>query len=232
MYKLTDIPNCQSAMGRGIAAFFATLMLVLAGFALPANAQSATDAPVAGAAAPAGAAGEATPADTEAVAAEADKAVEAILADDRVGGNEYPSLFFTKEERLAIEIALEKSGVVVDLQTIGRILGDEDDICLTCALEDEVEGEDTGPKVPTGPREIELAGVLYFSPYDWTIWLNGERVTPYFIPEEVIKLDVTRNNVYIEWFDRFYDRILRVNLRPHQTFYMDANVILSNQPSP
>lgn len=162
--------------------------------------------------------------------ADTDAAVAEIIGDQTAGGDAFPSLFFTREERRAIELALEE-GNVLDVTEIPNILGEEE--CLTCALEDGPGGEeDTGPKVPTGPREIKLAGVLYFSAYDWTIWLNGERVTPYFIPDEVIKLDVTRNNVYIEWFDEFYDRILRVNLKPHQTFYMDANVILPNQPSP
>lgn len=223
MQKLTNIMTGAFA-GRGFLCAFAAALVVLA-LAAPKNAlaQAAGSQQSGAPAADAQAAGDADVVD--------DAAVAAMLGEEERGSLDFPSLFFSEEERRAIELALEKGGVL-DLSEISVALGEED--CLTCAIEGEGEegGVDEGPKIPKGPREIELAGVLYFSAYDWTIWLNGERVTPYFIPEEVIKLDVTRNNVYIEWFDRFYDRILRVNLRPHQTFYMDANVILNNQPSP
>lgn len=76
-------------------------------------------------------------------------------------------------------------------------------------------------------REIRLAGIVYGGKSDWTIWLNGERVTPSAIPEQVMDLRVYKDYIEVKWYDRYTNQIFPLRLRAHQRFNMDMRIFLS-----
>lgn len=83
-----------------------------------------------------------------------------------------------------------------------------------------------GQTIDAGPRYIELAGIAYVDRNDWVIWLNGERITPNNIPEQIIELKVHNDYINIRWHDPAYQRIVVFVLRPHQRFHLDTGMIL------
>jgi hypothetical protein len=111
--------------------------------------------------------------------------------------------FFTLYQYLLLEEA--KQGIM-----IGHVdLGDE-------AVEDR----------PRGIREISLGGIAYNSEDSWTVWLNGKRITPKALPEEVKELKVKKDHIEIRWYDAFSDQIFPIRLRPHQRFNLDGRIFL------
>jgi hypothetical protein len=81
-------------------------------------------------------------------------------------------------------------------------------------------------KPPPEEREIKLGGIVYKSAKDWTIWLNGERVTPGALPKEALDLKVRENYIEIKWFDEYTNQIFPLRLRPHQRFNIDTRIFL------
>lgn len=86
-------------------------------------------------------------------------------------------------------------------------------------------GDDGQPRQP-GIRELVLGGISYVSAGDWTIWLNGQRITPDALPEQVHDLRVTGEYIDLKWYDAFTNIIFPVRLRPHQRFNLDTRIFL------
>lgn len=87
------------------------------------------------------------------------------------------------------------------------------------------DGKKDDAPIDRGRRILTLAGVVYQSPQDWTIWLNGERVTPRNIPENIRSLTVNVDHVRLRWFDKAENRIVNITLRPHQHYNLDLDTI-------
>lgn len=79
---------------------------------------------------------------------------------------------------------------------------------------------------PRGIRELTLGGIVYAGSKDWTIWLNGQRVTPDSLPEEAIDLKVKNKYIELKWFDTYTNLIYPIRLRPHQRFNLDTRIFL------
>lgn len=128
------------------------------------------------------------------------------------------SLFFTEAElqilRQAQQGVLDSSINAIATEAVSTTA--EDGAATT---EQEVQPIDRGRRILT------LAGVVYQSPKDWTIWFNGERVTPRNIPENVRSLTVHSDHVRVRWFDRAENRIVNITLRPHQHYNLDLDTI-------
>lgn len=77
-----------------------------------------------------------------------------------------------------------------------------------------------------GPREISLGGIVYLGAKNWTIWMNGQRVTPDALPKQVIDIQVEKQFVQLKWFDSYNNLIYPVRLRPHQRFNLDSRIFL------
>lgn len=113
----------------------------------------------------------------------------------------HESLFFTDSELQTIMLATQ--GYVADAPD---------------AKKDEQE-------LDRGRRILALSGLVYQSSADWTIWLNGERVTPRNIPENVMGLVVKPDHIRLRWLDKATNRIVNVMLRPHQQYNLDLDLI-------
>ena len=75
-------------------------------------------------------------------------------------------------------------------------------------------------------RDLMLSGILYHGEDDWIIWLNGLRITPNAIPEEVMELRVYKTYIEVKWLDPYTEQIFPIRLRPHQRFNLDARIFL------
>ncbi len=77
-----------------------------------------------------------------------------------------------------------------------------------------------------GLRELSLGGIVYQGADDWTIWFNGQRVTPRAWPEQVQGLTVRKNYIDVQWYDPYTNVVFPVRLRPHQRFNLDSRIFL------
>lgn len=83
-------------------------------------------------------------------------------------------------------------------------------------------GEDKKPE----NRDLSLNGIVFVNDEDWTIWLNGMRVTPSAIPREIIDLRVYKEFIEVKWLDDYTNQIFPIRLRAHQRFNLDARIFL------
>lgn len=125
----------------------------------------------------------------------------------------YSSVLFTYWEHQAIRDARNSMGVV-------RAPSEAE------LAKDLNQKNEVGPKPPTEERDISLGGIVYVAAEDWTIWLNGQRVTPKAIPSEIIDLKVYNEYIELKWFDEYTNRIFPIRLRPHQRFNIDTRIFL------
>jgi len=132
----------------------------------------------------------------------------------KFNADSFPSLLFTYWEQVAIEDARRSRGLN-RAPTEAELLRD---------LEDD--SEDILQPPPPEKRNIELSGIAYKARKDWTIWLNGERVTPDAIPEEALDLKVFKEYIEIKWFDEYTNRIIPIRLRANQRFNIDSRIFL------
>ena len=79
---------------------------------------------------------------------------------------------------------------------------------------------------PRGPREIAMGGIIYQSENDWTVWINGEKITPDRIPEEILDIRVYRDTVRLKWFDAYTNQVFPVKMKSHQRFNIDTRIFL------
>jgi len=124
-----------------------------------------------------------------------------------------PSLLFTPEEVTVIQRAMAGFNAALPGTEDGEDGEDGED-------EDE-EGVD-----PRAHRKIKLSGISYISPEVWTVWINEMRILPGYLPPEIVSINVKKDRVLLEWYDRVTDTIITLTLRPHQVYDMDTGIIL------
>lgn len=90
----------------------------------------------------------------------------------------------------------------------------------------EFNGFDDEEKVKPKNRDVSLSGIVYVNPNDWTIWLNGKRVTPHAIPEEIMDIQVYKEYIEVKWLDEYTNQIFPIRLRAHQRFNLDTRIFL------
>ncbi len=77
------------------------------------------------------------------------------------------------------------------------------------------------------PRIVSMSGLIYTGPQDWTFWLNGVRVTPDKMMDELQNLYVTKHYIDFSWLDRQTNQLYPLRLRPHQSFHLDTKVFFT-----
>ncbi|MBL1147297.1 MAG: hypothetical protein HND56_09155 [Pseudomonadota bacterium] len=85
---------------------------------------------------------------------------------------------------------------------------------------------DTQSNKPKKPRILKLSGVLYKSPEDWVVWLNGQRVTPKNILPEIINIEVEPTKIHLKWFDYGFNDVIFITLRPNQFYDIETGLLL------
>ncbi|TNE32042.1 MAG: hypothetical protein EP349_02555 [Alphaproteobacteria bacterium] len=85
---------------------------------------------------------------------------------------------------------------------------------------------DTQSNKPKKPRILTLSGVLYKSPDDWVVWLNGNRVTPKNQLPEIINIQVEPTKIHLKWFDYGFNDVIFITLRPNQFYDIETGLLL------
>lgn len=117
-----------------------------------------------------------------------------------------PSLFFSPDEVAAIEAALWRRAQVRTPEAVAPL--------------------------PTAvPRSLRLGAIIRFGPDRWTIWLNGERVTPANLPDAVRAIAVRPDGVTLDWFDARRGTLVQVALRPYQEILLDSGEVRPFDPA-
>lgn len=93
----------------------------------------------------------------------------------------------------------------------------------------ELQQGETGAPPVKGVREIGVGGIAWRNVKEWTVWLNGQRITPDAIPKEVMDIRVKKDYVELKWFDSYTNLIFPVRLRPHQRFNLDSRIFLPGE---
>lgn len=114
----------------------------------------------------------------------------------------------------------EKS--VVEVQEVPDLKPPEPKVTTEPAPEQEKFVPPTEPSI----RELYLSGIAYNGPKSWTIWLNGSRVTPATVPEEIFRINVEDEYVELIWHDKQTHNVFPIRLRPNQRFNLDARMFL------
>lgn len=128
-----------------------------------------------------------------------------------------PSLLFNYWEQTAI-VEAKKSAASEGFK---RTVTDDE---IQRAMDEPLDKERVKP--PPEEREIKLGGILFTTKDEWTIWLNGERVTPDALPEEIIDLRVYKHYIDMKWQDEYTRRLYPIRLRAHQRFNLDSRIFL------
>lgn len=136
---------------------------------------------------------------------EVDVPVLSIQDDTKV--SEIPSLFFTPEALALIKDAIEGLN--------------------TSTLADVGASSEKDP----GIRELALGGIVFKTDDNWTIWLNGRRITPDTIPGEIFDMTVYKEFVDLKWYDAYTNRLFPVRLRANERFNLDSRLFLTGTHS-
>lgn len=139
----------------------------------------------------------------------------------------FQSLLFTPEEINAVVSTLNRKPA--RSATSGNVgtgfVGGE----LGTGVQEGEEGAEVKPYYPPIPtkRIISVSGLLYRSPGDWIVWLNGHKLVPGSRLPELVDIRVERDRVHLKWFDIGMAKILSITLRPRQTYDITSGVMLT-----
>jgi hypothetical protein len=76
-------------------------------------------------------------------------------------------------------------------------------------------------------RVISVSGLLYRSPKDWIVWMNGQKVTPENLLPEIVDIKIdSSSHMKLKWYDIGLDKVIAITLRPHQTYDIVTGVLL------
>lgn len=95
-------------------------------------------------------------------------------------------------------------------------------------LEEEIGAQGTLTAAPS-VTSIFLSGIVFNGKDNWTLWLNGARITPKTLPKEIIDINVNQEFVELKWFDAATNQIFPVRLRPNQKFDFEQKTFLPGQ---
>lgn len=75
-------------------------------------------------------------------------------------------------------------------------------------------------------RKIWLQGIFYQSSNNWIIWLNGYKLTPYYLLPEIRGIRVDRDRVDLEWYDIGKNGIINISMQPHQVYDIVTGILV------
>jgi hypothetical protein len=153
----------------------------------------------------------AAPAETPAAQTPEQAAAAVAVGEEAINPNDIPSVLFTYWEHTAITDAKRAVGSTRE---------------VTQEEWQNIKDEPLGVKPPPEERDITLGGIVYVTTADWTIWLNGKRVTPKAIPREVTDLKVYKEYIEMKWYDDYTNQIFPLRMRAHQRFNIDTRIFL------
>lgn len=140
-----------------------------------------------------------------------DLLLRAKLKDPDVDTQQMASLFFTTWEQNLIADA--RNGFVARPPTEVEVEESEEEVVR-------------GVRPTMGPRELALGGIVYVSSGEWTVWINGQKITPDRLPSEILDIRVQKDHVKLKWYDAYTNQIFPVKIKSHQRFNIDTRLFL------
>ena len=135
-------------------------------------------------------------------------------ADRNSGGFAFdamPSLFFTPRAMALLNDArrglVSRSATDFEIDQAGRAAMD-------------------GQPPARGLRELSVGGIIYTAANDWTVWLNGQKITPDRLPPEILDIQVQKNHVRLRWYDAYTNQIFPIKIKTQQRFNLDTRIFL------
>ncbi|MCE9508670.1 MAG: hypothetical protein K8R48_10235 [Alphaproteobacteria bacterium] len=143
-----------------------------------------------------------TPGENPSAASAAEALPPITLTPEEMKAPFHGSFFLTPAEIAAIKMALAGSGSAM--------------------------GGDISAVIPVPPhRVISVSGLLYRSPKDWIVWMNGQKVTPENLLPEIVDIKIdSSSHMKLKWYDIGLDKVIAITLRPHQTYDIVTGVLL------
>jgi hypothetical protein len=126
------------------------------------------------------------------------------------------SLFYTESQFNTLNEAIKRRNY--------SAVTEEGDVTYSEPSDGMEEGDEE--RVKPANREVYLSGLVFVHEKDWTVWLNGMRVKPDAIPDEIKDIKVYKTHIDIKWFDDYNNKIYPIRLKPHQRFNVDTHVFL------
>ena len=126
------------------------------------------------------------------------------------------SLFFTESQFNTLNEAIKRRNYSAVVE--------EGDVTYSEPSDGMEEGDEE--RVKPANREVYLSGLVFVHEKDWTVWLNGMRVKPDAIPDEIKDIKVYKTHIDIKWFDDYNNKIYPIRLKPHQRFNVDTHTFL------
>lgn len=140
-----------------------------------------------------------------------EKEVKREKGDDIYESSSIPSLIFTPSQYALLREAR------IGFHTRSPSLQD---------LERSADPNDPNYRAPAALRDVKLGGIAFNTPDDWTIWLNGNRVTPDRLPTEIVDIHVYKDFIEVKWFDSVTNQVFPIRLRTNQKFNLDTRIFL------
>lgn len=137
----------------------------------------------------------------------------------------YPSLFLTQDQRQQISDVRNFRGAFYN-SYMAELREQQKRDELQDALKAARAEQAQKVKPPPEKRYIHLQGILYSSPDEWVVWMNGQKITPDALPKEVIGFKVHETYVEMEWYDEYTNKVIPLRLRPMQRFHIDSRMFL------
>lgn len=146
--------------------------------------------------------------------------------DSGVLPEEIEPIFFTNWEYSALQDALiesKKPKNYTNTPTEVELMRDKDKSIVNV---NPPTDDENLPPPPPEKRYINLHGIAFKDTNDWTVWLNGERVTPNALPKEIISMSVHEDYIEMKWYDDYTRQIFPLRIRANQRFNMDTRIFL------
>ncbi len=76
-------------------------------------------------------------------------------------------------------------------------------------------------------RVIQISGVFFRTVKDWTVWINGKKVTPYKQLPEIIDIEVRSSSyLHLKWYDVGLNKVISITMRPNQVYDITTGILL------
>ena len=149
-----------------------------------------------------------------------------------------PTIELPVVQQLQIDSGLSDEDVLRIIARDNLMLTEREAALIDAAVRLAVTGADgvpdsaaTGEPVAVAPvvlRDFRLDALLYFSPTRWSLWLNGDHVTPDSMPGDLRVNAIGPDYVDLVWMpdaSRPEDRRV-FTLRPHQIYLADTGEVV------
>ena len=74
-------------------------------------------------------------------------------------------------------------------------------------------------------RTITLGDIEYKDAQNWTVWINGQKVTPSVSMKEIVDISVAPDIVHLKWFDIGLNGVFDIQIHSHETYDIATGVM-------